>query len=106
MEYPTGDYGARSSDAIVCNRFETEFGWRVQVVLPKNVPARDRIAMLKWIASYEGTVKRQNPAWGTCIHGTNPEYFLDIRPAKDAGEGIAKAILSAQERAHSGNRYG
>ena len=105
MDYPTPGYGDPSPDAIVCNRFKTELGWRVQVILPKDVSASDRIAMLKWLASYEGTVKRQHPAWWTRIHGFDPEYYLDIFPAKNAAEGVGKAILSVQQEINSGNRY-
>ena len=98
MQYPFASYEMDdSTNTIVCNLMETANGWRLQMVLPKNVPADDRIIMLEWLTAYRDKVMQEHPSWWTSIRGTDPEYYLDIWPTNEPTDGIANSILAIQE---------
>ena len=106
MQYPFANYEMNdSANSIVCNLMETAYGWRLQVVLPKNVPANDRIIMLEWLAAYRDRVKQENPSWWARISGADPEYYLDIWPTTGPAEGIANSILAIQEELGARTAY-
>ena len=52
----------------------------MEVELPSRISASDRMAVLKWLHSYKGQVKEQNPSWLVMFKATERTYILDIVP--------------------------
>ncbi len=72
--------------AIVYDAVQTGDGWHVEVVLPPNISASDRILILNWLESYRTSIRQQYPLWLTALHTEPRRLWLDIKPISEARE--------------------
>lgn len=94
VTHPVSD----NPNSIVCNVLGIGGGWRVEVLMPSTVSADDAQKMFRWLDSYRCEIRRQHPYWLLSLRITDRAYTLDIEPAEDSREFIAKAIPFLQSQ--------
>ena len=61
-------------------------------MLPRRISANDRRKVLEWLASYRSEIRQRHPYWLMSFSAADREYLLDIVPAREPREAVAKAI--------------
>lgn len=96
-QFPSyGVYGR--PDAAVCNIWPVDDGWRVQVVLPRQLSKEQRVEILNWLASYRAEIRQQHPHWLMRFSDNGHEYVLDIVPADGPREALRNLLPFVQSR--------
>lgn len=105
IEIESAYASARSGNSIECNVMRVGRGWRVEVVMPRRASRGDAQTMLQWLEDYRSEIRRQHPYWLLGIRITQRGYVLDIEPAENPRDVIAKAIpfLQSQQQQDFGH---
>lgn len=82
-------YLSKRSKNIVYNVNQTSDGWTIEVLIPRRVPASDRMAILEWIRQYRTQVRAAHPFWSVVFHPFSDRFVLEIRRANNDKELIA-----------------
>jgi hypothetical protein len=82
-------YLSKRSKSIVYNINETSDGWDIEVLIPQNAPASDRVAVLEWVRQYRNQVRSAHPFWSVVFHPSSSRFVLEIRRANNDKELIA-----------------
>jgi hypothetical protein len=79
-------YLSKRSKSIVYNVNKTADGWDIEVLMPRRIPASDRIAILDWVHQYRQQVRAAHPFWSVVFHPSSNRYVLEIRKANNDKE--------------------
>jgi len=82
-------YLSNRNKSIIYNVRDTEDGWTIEVIMPRSVPASDRIKVLEWLREYRAQIKLLHPIWSTVLHPSANCYRLEIRKTNSDKELIA-----------------